>query len=110
MPVVLRIVVEFRRRSRRVGGPTGNGLGQLARTLCSTNPCESMIEIVRYRRLSVAPIAVYLTPGPLWLLAADDGCPTSESAERSCLREPIDDFAAITAVNLAGFFHITQQA
>jgi putative transposase len=27
--------------------------GQLARTLCSTNPCESMIEIVRYTQRNV---------------------------------------------------------
>jgi len=27
--------------------------GQLAKTLCSTNPCESMIEIVRYTQRNV---------------------------------------------------------
>jgi putative transposase len=27
--------------------------GQLAKTLCSTNPCESMIEIVRYAQRNV---------------------------------------------------------
>jgi hypothetical protein len=27
--------------------------GQLAKTLCSTNPCESMIEIVRYKQRNV---------------------------------------------------------
>ena len=27
--------------------------GQLAKTLCSTNPCESMIEIVRYTQRKV---------------------------------------------------------
>ncbi len=29
--------------------------GQLAKTLCSTNPCESMIEIVRYTQRNVKP-------------------------------------------------------
>jgi len=28
-------------------------IGQLAKTLCSTNPCESMIEIVRYTQRNV---------------------------------------------------------
>ena len=27
--------------------------GQLAKTLCSTNPCESMIEVVRYTQRNV---------------------------------------------------------
>ena len=27
--------------------------GQLSKTLCSTNPCESMIEIVRYKQRNV---------------------------------------------------------
>ena len=31
--------------------------GQLAKTLCSTNPCESMIEIVRYTQRNVKGLA-----------------------------------------------------
>jgi hypothetical protein len=32
---------------------TAGCCGQLANTLCSTNPCESMIEIVRYTQRNV---------------------------------------------------------
>jgi len=34
-------------------GVTGGAFAELAKTLCSTNPCESMIEIVRYTQRNV---------------------------------------------------------
>jgi hypothetical protein len=60
-----RLVAELERRWPDAAGSLREGLeealtlmrlgitGQLAKTLCSTNPCESMIEIVRYTQRNV---------------------------------------------------------